>query len=167
MKKTILTSVGIVGILMVWFVGYLVFEFRNFGAGTLGGFDIRRFPVDKYTLENAVDSLLDSDTTFALPEKWAELDDWKKRGYDFLDTRIFYFSSPPEEMFYISFIGDSTEWAMTNYAEIAIRAVGNQEGWTLQKHTSNTEKQRIENRFDSLIIERIERMLNVKSKRED
>ncbi len=38
--------------------------------------------------------------------KWKKYDFWDKygTGYGFLETRMFYFKNPPEEMYYVSFI---------------------------------------------------------------
>ena len=165
MKKYILRILATLGIVFICVVGYVFYEFRNFRAGTLGGFDFRRFPVDKYKLELAVDSLFTLDSTLKMPNNWKRLDDWEERGYDFLDTRIFFFKKSPVEMYYVSFIGDSSLWAKSDHSEIAIRAIGTGAGWTLEENISENERERIENRFDKNIIKRLEVLLNVKAER--
>ncbi|MCD6067611.1 MAG: hypothetical protein K0S33_2437 [Bacteroidetes bacterium] len=129
-----------------------------FGAGTLGGFDQRVFPANKRTLEWALDALYEEYPEYAVPGKWKHFDDWTARGYDFLDTRIFYFASSPEEMYYVSFIGDSAMQA--NYPDrsiLAVRAVHNGTGgWKLREDIKRGERERIEDRFHKEIIAKLE-----------
>lgn len=140
----------------------------GFGAGTLGGFDERVFPTSKMRLAKAIDSLYKEYDTYKLPVKWKHLDDWHERGYDFLDSRIFYFRNQPEEMYYISFIGMPEDSALNERSgTIAIRAVcDSASGWILEENTSRSQKRRIEDRFDSEIIAKLERYTGVKATRE-
>lgn len=62
------------------FIGYIAHQFSNFGAGTLGGLDFRRFPVNKYELQVAVNSLAKIDSSPQIPAKWKEMDHWEKGG---------------------------------------------------------------------------------------
>jgi hypothetical protein len=138
-----------------------------YGAGTLGGFDIRTFPTSKTTLVRAIDTLFAKHPEYVIPYKWQSRDDWKARGYDFLDSRIFYFSSNPEEMYYVSFIGDANDsiQANTKMTSISIRAVASNEsvGWTLEKETSSADKERIEKRFNEEIILKLEKYTRTKA----
>ena len=140
----------------------------GFGAGTLGGFDERVFPVPKQRLAKAIDSLYKESPDYKIPSKWQHLDDWHERGYDFLDSRIFYFKNRPEEMYYISFIGMPEDSALNSRsATIAIRAVcDGTSGWTLEENTSRSEKKRIEERFDREIIAKLDQYMGTKAKRE-
>ena len=135
------------------------------GAGTLGGFEDRVFPVPRARLARAIDSLYAEYPEYKLPEKWQPLDDWKERGYGFLDSRIFYFKNMPEEMYYISFIGMPEDSTINNIeATISVRAVRDSaSGWMLEAGTSRAEKRRIEKRFDDEIIAKLERYTGVKA----
>jgi hypothetical protein len=139
----------------------------GFGAGTLGGFDERVFPVSKQRLAKAIDSLYKVSPDYKIPSKWQHLDDWHERGYDFLDSRIFYFKIKPEEMYYISFIGMPEDSELNNRsATIAVRAVCDGKGWSLEENTGWSEKRRIEDRFDREIIAKLEQYTGAKAKRE-
>ena len=96
------------------------------GCGTLGAIgDGIYFPTSKKKLEIAMDSLYSEHPEYKSPAKWNKYNDWSKAGYDFLESRIFYFKSDPEEMYYITFIGDSVALADTSKIAIGIRAVFN------------------------------------------
>jgi hypothetical protein len=142
-----------------------------YGAGTLGGFDTRTFPTSKKNLVQAIDTLFARHPEYIIPYKWESRDDWKARGYDFLDSRIFYFNSNPEEMYYVSFIGDDANDSIqvdTTMISISIRAIANETvGWTLEKETSTEDKARIEKRFDEEIISKLEKYTRTKASREE
>ena len=129
------------------------------GAGTLGGFEPWTFTTSKQNLVNAIDTFFTRFPDHKVPAKWKSHDDWKERGYDFLESRIFYFKNGPEEMYYVSFLGDGNNSVQvdTNRTSISIRAVntGNAH-WTLEDETSSSEKKRIENRFEQEIVSKLE-----------
>src|SRR5258708_33537125 len=83
-------------------------------CGTLGGIgDTINFPTSKKKLEIAMDSLYIIHPEYKIPREWETYNSWHQRGYDFLESRIFYFKSFPEEMYYMTFIGDSVMLADT------------------------------------------------------
>ena len=136
------------------------------GAGTLGGFDKRMFPTSKRNLVLAIDKLFAEHPNYKIPDTWKSQDDWKERGYDFLDSRIFYFQANPEEMYYVSFYGDANDSLQkdTTTAGISIRAVEKaNSGWTIEENTSSADKKRIEARFDKEIISKLELYTKTKS----
>lgn len=146
--------------------------FLSFGViacdGTLGGFETRKFPVSKQKIVVAIDSFYKRNPEFLPPLKWKEEEDsWKKRGYDFLDTRFFYLKDNPEEMYYVSFIGDGNDSIQSNVNSvgIAIRAVYTRKKakWLYEKDFTENEKRRIESRFNSNIISKLEKYAGVKS----
>src|SRR5882672_7782340 len=91
----------------------------NFSSGTLGGFEDNVFPVSKKRLDNAIDSLYKEFPQYKIPEKWMDLDNWSARGYDFLESNIFYFKDNPEEMYYVTYIGDQETLQDTTKVTIA------------------------------------------------
>lgn len=149
-------------------ISYLFFVFQCTSCGTLGGLDSRVFLVSKEKIENAIDSFYAISSDYVIPAKWEQYDDWSKRGYDFLESRIFYFKSYPEEMYYVSFEGTSTSPADTYTCAIAIRAVfkEDEKGWYLEDDLDKEDKKRIESRFDNEIVSKIEVYANAKSERE-
>jgi hypothetical protein len=169
MKRIILGIFLVVLISIILFVGFIIYFASNFSAGTLGGFDSRTFPTSKRVLVKGIDSIYSQYPQYKIPEKWDSLNDWSQRGYDFLDTRIFYFSSNPEEMYYVSFYGDANDTIQkdTTRTSLSIRAVHDgKNGWNLEDEFSNKEKNRIENRFDQEIISKLEKFSGVKAERE-
>jgi hypothetical protein len=130
-------------------------------AGTLGGFDPIKFGTNKKTLRIAIDSLYKLHPEYSIPDKWKDFDNWSERGYDFLDGHILYFSTSPEEMYYVTILGgDETR--------IAIRAVhSGSYHWFLEEDFSMTEKARIAKRFDFEIISKLEKLTRSKTVRED
>jgi len=137
------------------------------GAGTLGGFETITFPTSKRILVVAIDSLFAEHPEYKIPNKWKKEDDWKERGYDFLDTRIFYFKSEPEEMYYVSFYGDANDSVQvdTTKTGISIRAIDNNTNylWTKEDDISSSEEKRINKRFQNEIISKLEQYTNTKA----
>ncbi len=133
------------------------------GAGTLGGFEPVTFPTSKTKLEEAVDSLFINYPQYHIPEKWQHLDNWNDRGYGFLQSNIFYFQNTPEEMYYVTYIGDQKMLADSTRIQIGIRAINNGANrWLLEEDLSPNEKHRIIKRFDSEIISKLEYYSKVK-----
>jgi len=100
-----------------------------------------------------------------IPSKWEENNNWSKRGYDFLESRIFYFKEEPEEMYYISFIGDEEIFKDITHIDIGIRSVfaGRKMDLLKQEDFSNEEQNRIQTRFKTEIISKLEKYTNCKA----
>ncbi len=155
--------------LLIAFI-YSIITIGSISCGTLGGIgDTINFPTSKKNLEIAMDSLFVKHPEYKIPEKWETYNDWHQRGYDFLESRIFYFKSSPEEMYYVSFIGDSVMLADTTKIGIAIRATYNGDArgrWVLGDSLGSSEKQRIISRFDNEIVSKLEQYTKTKSSKE-
>lgn len=134
--------------------------------GTLGGFNTISFPTSKKNIENAIDTLYSNYPDYRIPDKYKDFDNWSKRGYDFLDSRILYFTHEPEEMYYISFVGDEESFKDTTHIDIAIRAVflGSKRKWLKEEDFSKEEKNRIQTRFKNEVISKLEGYTNCKAK---
>jgi len=148
----------------------LTFSGCFISAGTLGGFKAIDFPVSKRKLVSAIDSLYKSYPEYKIPDKWKSFDDWHARGYDFLDSRIFYFKLAPEEMYYISFIGDANNATQTDttLSSLSIRAVFNDAPkWLLEQDFNSVDKERIQKRFYNEIITKLEYYTKSKSIQEN
>ncbi len=149
----------------ILFFAFLILLF--IGCGMLGGFDRRTFPSSKRDLAKSIDKLYRKYPEYVIPDKWKKYDDWKERGFGFLDTRIFYFKDAPEEMYYVSFYGDSVEQHSLYKISIAIRAVCSGTAyWKLEKEYKRKERERIEQRFDKEIISKLEQDMEVQAYRE-
>ena len=146
----------------------LLFSCLLSNCGTLGGFDSRNFATPKKNIEKAIDTLFIKNPELEIPEKWKEYDTWEKRGFGSLDTRIFYFQSEPEEMYYISFVGDGNEKQDENGPTIlAIRSIFTKRHnkWLKEEDFGDDEKERIEKRFDTEIISKLEKYSGIKATR--
>ena len=130
--------------------------------GTLGGFDTISFPTSKKKIEIAIDSLYFNYPEYKIPDKWKEENDWSKRGFNFLNSRIFYFKENPEEMYYTSIrVGNDS----LTHIDIAIRSVfmGSKRKWLKQEDFTKEEENRIQTRFKTEIISKLEKYTNSKS----
>ena len=146
----------------------LLFSCLLSNCGTLGGFDSRNFATPKKNIEKAIDTLFIKNPELEIPEKWKEYDTWEKRGFGSLDTRIFYFQSEPEEMYYVSFVGDGNEKQDENGPTIlAIRSIFTKRHnkWLKEEDFGDDEKERIEKRFDTEIISKLEKYSGIKATR--
>lgn len=135
------------------------------GGGTLGGFELRIFPTSKKKLVQAIDTFFIKYPKYKLPPKWVSFDNWKARGFDFLDGRIFYFKTNPEEVYYVTMYGDGNDSVQidTTKTGMSIRAFRNEKfGWTKVDNCSRQEKQRIQKRFDEEIVSKIDSIVDMK-----
>lgn len=151
------------GVALIW-IGFLTLS-ACISGGTLGGFELRFFPTSKKNLVRAMDTFFIKYPEYKLPQKWVSYDDWKARGYDFLDGRIFYFKTNPEEIYYVTMYGDGNDSVQTDTTKtgISIRAYRNEKfGWTKEDDCSRQEKQRIQKRFDTEIVSKIDSLLGLK-----
>ena len=110
-------------------------------------------------MKKAIDSFYKTYPEYQIPDKWKELDTWHKRGYGFLGGTIFYFAKSPEEMYYVTFIGDTTNQENSKSSELAIRAISKgSPKWLSEDDVNNKEKKRIENRFRAEIVSKLEKL---------
>jgi len=85
-----------------------------------------------------------------------EEDSSEKKSYFYLPGTTFYFKENPEEMFFVTFIGDDTMLADSSKTIIAIRSVYNDGAWLRYSDERPAEQVRIEKRFDKGIISKLE-----------
>jgi len=144
-----------------------------FGAGTLGGFQEWSFPVSRELFDKEISNLYKDNPEYIIPEKWQYLDSWEANGYGSLDGKIFHFKSQPEELYYVSywetkhdFLGDPDR----KYTEIAVRAFHTGKGgWETVDYFKKNKagKNRINTRFYNEIVSKLEKKLNLTSKKEN
>jgi hypothetical protein len=144
---------------------FLILIFTNCD-GTLGGFNIISFPVSKKKIETAFNNLYSEYPEYKIPSEWQEYNNWSKRGYNFLESHICYFKEKPDEMYYITFIGDEETFKDTTHIDIAIRSVfiGSKRKWLKQEDFTKEEENRIQTRFKTEIISKLEKYTISKSK---
>lgn len=138
----------------------------NSVTGTLGSFQKWIIPVSIGNVDEELIKLYANNPEYVIPEKWKYMDSWKDRGFEFLDGTIFYFKANPEEIYYVTY--SDAEEEMPNTV-ISVRAVFNKdvENWqTIENYRKNEhEKKRINERFYQEIIAKLEKQMNVKSKK--
>ena len=139
-------------------------------CGTLGGIGPKfYFSTSKVKLEKAFSKLYAENPKYSIPDSLKKYDDWSKRGYDFLAGRVLYFDTPPKELYYVTYIGDSTDLLDTTKIGIAVRAVcipKKSSKWLLGEELSDSEKNRIAKRFNDEIISKLDEYTNSKAFKE-
>jgi hypothetical protein len=129
-------------------------------GGSLGaGLESFEYSNSRAEVAQAIDSIYKAYPEYQIPEKWKSRDTWDAKGFDFLDSRIFYFGSAPEEMYYVTFIGDE-ETANPFRTELSIRAVDfGRKDWVYVKNIPVDDHARIRERFKIEIDQKIRTIL--------
>lgn len=125
---------------------------KYYSAGTLGSFEESKFELTKSDLEIRINKLQEDYPEYKVPPKREEYNDWEQRGYSFLTGYIFYFESEPEEMYYVTFLGDTATLANSTQSALAIRAIHQTPGrWLLAEDLTESDRRRVEERFNKEI----------------
>jgi len=139
------------------FVLFFCISCNNKIAGTLGGGYVYEFNCSENELNNCLKFFKERHLNLAIPDRWKEYDDWEKRGYNFLNGKIFYFegdSDLKEEMYYVTVLRFSEE--KTKVARVSIRSVFRKTTkfgqWLLFEDLKKSEKKIIEKRFQELVL---------------
>lgn len=146
------------------FISILAFTSCNIAAGTLGGFETWHFSIPRAIIDMKIDSLYSSHPEYKIPEKWRYLDNWNERGFGFLKGKILYLADPPEEMYYFSYIAAGTGDENPEDARLSIRAINSGVSWLKKDDISKEESRRVENRFYSELIFKLEKSTKVRAK---
>jgi len=128
----------------------------DFEENALGEWPERTFPISRKKLTAAINHLNDQNVEYKVPGKWIEEDSSEIKSYFFLISTTFYLSDNPEEMYFVTLIGDSTMLADSSKTIIAIRSVYNDGAWLRYSDERPAEQVRIEKRFDKEIISKLE-----------
>jgi hypothetical protein len=126
-------------------------------------FVYRTFEIDEQTLLMAIDSLFIKYPQYKVPLKWTIYDSYSysQKRYAFYNERRFYFGPPIEEMYSVGIYAYGTK------SRIAISAMHDSSHWHLQEDLLPQEIERIENRFDKIIISKLKKITRSKCVRED
>ncbi|AMM51005.1 hypothetical protein TH61_07155 [Rufibacter sp. DG15C] len=127
------------------------------GAGTLGSFEDRKFQVSIEEMLVAMNSL----ESHKIPEKWKPTAASIEGTYGFFENTNFYLKGSPEEMYFVSYQGNSRVTVMS------IRSVFKNGKWFIENDLAEDERERIENRFDREIIAKLEKLTNSKATRDE
>jgi hypothetical protein len=134
-----------------------IFLYRCDSSDTLlGGWPDRTFPISRKKLTSAINQLYDKNVEYKVPGKWMEEDSSIIKSNFYLLSTTFYFKENPEEMYFVSFIGDDSMLADSSKTIISIRSVNNGEKWLRYVDENPAERVRIEKRFDKEIISKLE-----------
>lgn len=146
----------IVIILMMFFC----ISCNNQIAGTLGGGYIYEFDCSESELNKCLEMFKKANLNLSIPEKWKEYDDWDKRGYHFLNGKIYYLkgnAEEKEEMYYVSVLKFND--MKTKVAQVSIRAVFRKTRkygkWFLLEDLKESDKEIVEKRFQESILNKI------------
>lgn len=142
----------------------LLFSCNYIGAGSLGAWKIKGFPITNKQLALSISNLYEKYPQYIVPEKWKyELDYWKDDTFQSSKMLFFYFGNEPEEMYFVTFV----EPGLTrnpDYVRVAIAAIYTQNtGWKEIDKYNDEEKIRTEKRFEDEIIMKLEKLTNTKS----
>lgn len=98
-----------------------------------------------------------------IPDKWKETAASIQHTYEFLsaNTTCLYFQESPEEMYFVSYQGNSKVTVMS------VRSVFINGRWFTERDLTEAESERIENRFDKEIVGKLERVTNSKATRKN
>jgi hypothetical protein len=119
------------------------------------------FSVPNRIVKIGIDSLFAKNIRFKMPKKWQNLDNWSQRGLGFLDSKIFYFQSNPEEMYYVTFSHYTGEDSKT--CSLGIMGVNQGFRWFEYTEITDSEKIRIEERFEREIVEKLQTYTHTKA----
>lgn len=134
------------------------------GDNRLGRFSLYTFPVSKHTLESTIDSLFKQYPEYKeVPKKWKM--DTNSKGL--LESWTFYFKTEPEEMYGVTLIGDSAMLADKYSISIAIRTVYDGNHWKAVDAFDSKERNRIDDRFKTDIVSKLEKITRSKAKAQD
>lgn len=147
---------------LVLFSGILFWLFAGLGSGALGSYGARQFSTHQDTLEKAINVLYEKFPEYNIPSKWQKFNNWDTTSYSNRNSHIFYFNSNPEEMIYVTYIANSDP----TISILAVRAVNTgKEEWEKAHHTFTSRIQtRINNRFQSEIISKLDKITGLNSK---
>jgi len=105
-------------------------------------------------------SVFDSLSERQIPDKWKDGAMSIEHTYEFMrENTCIYLKAYPEEMYFVSYNGNS------KFSAISIRSVYTRNRWFTQKDLDDSERERIENRFDEEIIKKIEKATGTKAER--
>ncbi|KLT71472.1 hypothetical protein AB674_01765 [Flavobacterium sp. ABG] len=145
---------------MLIFSILFLFSCENKTAGTLGRGNKYLFSCSAKNLNLCLDNFSKTTKQLKVPNKWKRYDNWKEKGYNFLDGKIFYFKNDDksiEEMYYVSIID---AYPKNNHeSNVAIRAVfrfiENKPRWLYFDDLDEKESEKIEDRFQKLVLNKM------------
>jgi hypothetical protein len=129
----------------------------HYSDDTLGGWPERTFPISKKKIGDAINRLYKENPEYRVPDKWKYEDSSIRKAYFFLPSITFYFKGDPEEMYYVTFIGDDAMLADPSQITISIRLMNSGGSkWFKYIELNMDERKRIQARFDKEIISKLE-----------
>lgn len=137
------------------------FDYIN-NVGSFSGGNVYKFNCKHSELLNCINQIYIQNPQYKTPIKWGKYDNWNKRGYSFMNGTVFYFQKDSkndiEDLYYIAPIGNMDTINLIP-SHLAIRAVlsmdDNVYQWKYLNELSNSELERVEDRFQKEIIAKI------------
>lgn len=137
-------------------IGIPLYFYLLAGSMTSGGLESGKyhyFQCSRGEIKTCIDSFLEVDSIYNVPEKWIHKKNYLEKNYDFMYGKCVYFNQTPEEMYYFSLVkNDYYDNDSTSPCILAVRIVyrgdnnNSQEDW-------QDDSEDIENRFDDFLDE--------------
>jgi hypothetical protein len=124
------------------------------------------FPTSKQNMELAIDSLYAKYPEYKVPAKWQAFNNFSPGASAYIEGKVFYFKSNPEEMYYVSLISGSGHHS--GRVGLAIRAINKGSAdWLQEQAMGYDDEDRIQARFKTEIISKLETFTGVKAKKRE
>lgn len=129
-------------------------------AGTLGSGHKYLFNCNEKELDFCLNKFSEKQNEMKVPKKWIKFDNWKEKGYDFLNGKVFYFkegNNQIEEMYFVSILDSYPK--EKDKTSVSIRAVfrfvDNNPRWIYLDDFDKSEVSKIEERFQKMILDKM------------
>jgi hypothetical protein len=148
-------------------ISVLLFSCNYPGEGSLGGWALITFPIQKDRFKLAVDSLRNAHPENKIPERWQyDSEYWKRDTAGSMEGEVLYLKKDLEEMYFFSYIPMEND-QRKQLTTIALRSVFRNGTWYRKAELDTTVQKRISKRFYDEIIAKLELTTNTKSKSEN
>jgi hypothetical protein len=146
-------------------IGVLLFSCNYPGKGSLGGWALITFPVQKDTFKLAVDSLRNANPENEIPEKWQyDSEYWKRNPGGITESEVLYIKKGQEEMYFFSYIPRENQNVIST--TIALRSVYRNGTWYRKLDIDTMEQKKVSMRFYKEIIAKLELITKTRSRSE-
>ena len=133
--------------ILIGFLPIFVFQISSCTNEGYPNIQFYHFSVSKQVAEKDLLKSIAANTN-TIPSKWKEY----CVPFDFMDDKLVYFKSGPEEVLRIGFTGDSTQWNSSNKCRLSLYGLFQGDKWQFSYDMSNEEKERIKKRLETEIL---------------
>ena len=119
-------------------------------CGTTGHIALYNFDSSKNKVEEKIVTILISDSSFEIPQKWKE-----HMNGDYFKRLYIYFKEKPEEIYQFGFSGDSVSWSLNSTCKLGLISIYQGDQFKYEEDLSKQDKARIELRFEKEFLSKI------------